>query len=122
LIDRAFLTAHLLTASIEQAEGATLEGIRSWNLDEESEETLFQNVLDLAAKAPVESISQAPKTRTRRIRTFLTSRGPFLDWRLSSVGLSCCACSSAYRWKRGRDCFVCTPTKSISTRAPRSRV
>jgi len=53
-IDRAFLTAHLLTASIEQAEGAISGAIGLWNPDKESEEILFKNVLDAAARAPVE--------------------------------------------------------------------
>jgi len=55
LIDRAFLTAHLLTASIQQAEDAASNAIDAWNPDEESEETLFQNILlDAAARTSVE--------------------------------------------------------------------
>jgi DNA-directed RNA polymerase specialized sigma24 family protein len=54
LLDRAFLTAHLLTGSFQQAEEATLDAIDSWRPGEEPEGVLFQNVLDAAARAPVE--------------------------------------------------------------------
>ena len=55
LIERGFLTAHLLTGSIQQAEDATLKGLDSWNPDEEPEEALFQNVLDAAARAQIQA-------------------------------------------------------------------
>jgi hypothetical protein len=54
LIDRAFLTAHVLTASIQQAEDATMEAIDSWNPDEEPDEALFQNALDAATRAQIQ--------------------------------------------------------------------
>jgi DNA-directed RNA polymerase specialized sigma24 family protein len=54
LIDRAFLTAHLLTGSLQQAEETTLEAIDSWNPCEDPEDVLFENVLDAALRAPVE--------------------------------------------------------------------
>jgi hypothetical protein len=54
LIDRALLTAHLLTGSLQQGEKATLEAIESWNPGEEPEEVLFQNVLNAAARAQAE--------------------------------------------------------------------
>ena len=54
LIGRAFLTAHLLTGNTEQAESATMTAIDSWNPEEESEEALFQDVLDTAVRAPVQ--------------------------------------------------------------------
>jgi len=50
LIDRAFLSARLLTGNIRQAEEATREAIESWNPESEPEETLFQKVLDAAAR------------------------------------------------------------------------
>jgi DNA-directed RNA polymerase specialized sigma24 family protein len=52
-ISRAFLTAHLLTASTEQAESATMEAIDSWNPDEQTSEVLFRSVVDAAARAHV---------------------------------------------------------------------
>ena len=52
LLDRALLTAHLLTGSLQQAEKAALDAVDSWNPGEEPEEVLFQNVLDAAARAP----------------------------------------------------------------------
>jgi DNA-directed RNA polymerase specialized sigma24 family protein len=55
-ISRAFLTAHLLTASTEQAESATMEAIDSWDPDEETEEVLFRSVLDAAARAQIEYV------------------------------------------------------------------
>jgi DNA-directed RNA polymerase specialized sigma24 family protein len=55
LLDQAFLTAHLLTGSSQQAEEATLHAIDSWRPGEEPEGVLFQNVLDAALRAPVES-------------------------------------------------------------------
>jgi DNA-directed RNA polymerase specialized sigma24 family protein len=45
LLDRALLTAHLLTGNLQQAEEATLDAIDSWKPGEEAEEVLFQNVL-----------------------------------------------------------------------------
>jgi hypothetical protein len=54
MLDRALLTAHLLTGSLEQAEKATLEALDSWNPDDEPEEELLQHVLDAAARAQVE--------------------------------------------------------------------
>lgn len=47
---RAFLTAQLLTGSMEQAERAVVEAIGSWNPGEESEEILFVNVLNAALR------------------------------------------------------------------------
>jgi len=55
-VSRAFLTAHLLTASTEQAESATMEAIDSWNPDEETEEVLFRNVLDGATRAQTKHV------------------------------------------------------------------
>jgi DNA-directed RNA polymerase specialized sigma24 family protein len=54
LLDRALLTAHLLTGSFQQAEEATLGAIGSWRPDEEPEEALFQSVLNAAARAQLE--------------------------------------------------------------------
>jgi DNA-directed RNA polymerase specialized sigma24 family protein len=60
LLDRALLTAHLLTGSFQQAEEATLGAIGSWRPDEEPEEVLFQNVLDAATRAQVEPSANNP--------------------------------------------------------------
>ena len=50
IVGRAFLTAHLLTGNMEQAESATIAAIDSWNPDDETEE-----VLDVAGPChPVE--------------------------------------------------------------------
>jgi len=54
LLNRALLTAHLLTGSLQQAEEVTLEAIDSWKPGDESEEVLLQHVLDAAARAHVE--------------------------------------------------------------------
>jgi hypothetical protein len=54
LLDRALLTAHLLTGSLQQAEKVTLEAIDSSKPGDEPEEALFQHVLDAAARAHVE--------------------------------------------------------------------
>jgi DNA-directed RNA polymerase specialized sigma24 family protein len=54
LVDRALLTAHLLTGSFQQAEEATLDAIDSWRPDHQPEEALFQTVLNAAARAEVE--------------------------------------------------------------------
>ena len=51
LLDRALLTAHLLTGNLQQAEEVTLDAIDSWRPDEEAEQVLFRNVLDAAARA-----------------------------------------------------------------------
>ena len=55
LIERAFLTAHLLTANIHQAEDATLKGLDSWKPEEEPGEALFQHVLDASARAQIQA-------------------------------------------------------------------
>jgi hypothetical protein len=47
---RAFLAAHLLTASAQQAESAVLEAIDSWDPDGDTEEALFQRVLKIALR------------------------------------------------------------------------
>ncbi len=60
LLDQAFLTAHLLTGSSEQAEVVTLQAIDSWRPGEEPEGVLFRNVLDAAAHAPIESNPDNP--------------------------------------------------------------
>ncbi len=54
LIDRALLTAHLLTGNLHQAEEVTLNAIESWRPGEEPEESLFEDVLDAAARARFE--------------------------------------------------------------------
>ena len=53
-VERAFLTAHLLTASIPVAENITVRAIDLWNPLEESQELLFKNVVTAALRARVE--------------------------------------------------------------------
>ena len=60
LLDRALLTAHLLTGNLQQAEEVTLDVIDSWRPGEEAEEVLFQHVLDAAARAQVEPGTSNP--------------------------------------------------------------
>ena len=60
LLDRALLTAHLLTGNLHQAEDLTLDAIDSWRPGEEAEQVLFQNVLDAAARARVEPGTNNP--------------------------------------------------------------
>jgi hypothetical protein len=50
VIDRAILTAHLLTGSLQEAERAALKAIDSWNPDEEPEDVVFNSVLEAAAR------------------------------------------------------------------------
>jgi DNA-directed RNA polymerase specialized sigma24 family protein len=59
-LDRALLTAHLLTGNLQQAEEVTLDAIDSWRPGEEAEQVLFQNVLDAAAQAQVEPGTNNP--------------------------------------------------------------
>lgn len=49
LLNRALVTAHLLTGSLERAEQAVVEGINSWNPDQEPEAALFDRVVEAAA-------------------------------------------------------------------------
>ena len=51
LLDRALLTAHLLTGNLRQAEEAALKAIDTWRPDEDADEVLFQNVVDEAARS-----------------------------------------------------------------------
>ena len=55
VLERAFLTAHLVTGSLQKAEELTLNAIAAWRPDEEPEEKLFQNVLDAAARTQAEA-------------------------------------------------------------------
>ena len=59
LTNRALVAAHLLTGSPEQAEQAVLEGIDSWNPDEEPEEALFDRVVEAAVRPSVQQIPSA---------------------------------------------------------------
>jgi hypothetical protein len=54
IIDRAILTAHLLTGSLQEAERAALKAIDSWNPDEEPGDVVFNNVLEAAARAQLQ--------------------------------------------------------------------
>jgi hypothetical protein len=49
-INKAFLTAHLLTGSIAQAENAVTDALASWDRDKASLEDLFRAVLDGAVR------------------------------------------------------------------------
>jgi hypothetical protein len=59
VLNRALLTAHLLTGSLQAAEQAVLEGIESWNPDEH-EEVLFQKVMTAAAQAAIRKNAADP--------------------------------------------------------------
>jgi hypothetical protein len=61
LLERAFLTAHLFTGSLQKAEEVTLGAIDAWKPDEEPEEKLFQNVLEAAARTQVEANPSDPE-------------------------------------------------------------
>lgn len=54
-IDRAFLAAHLLTGSAEQAERAMMEAIALWGPDQ-SDNELFEQVLLAAVRGTVEDV------------------------------------------------------------------
>src|SRR5262245_37063972 len=51
-IEKAFVTAHLLTGNIRTAENITIDAIGNWNPREEAPEVLFGNVLKIAARTP----------------------------------------------------------------------
>jgi len=53
VIDRAFLAAHLLTGSLEQAESAVLEAIASWT-PSAGEDALLERVLHAAVRGTAE--------------------------------------------------------------------
>ena len=53
-ISLAFRTAHLLTASVHQAEIAVLKAIESFDPDGDSEQTLFQAAMHAAVHGPVD--------------------------------------------------------------------
>jgi DNA-directed RNA polymerase specialized sigma24 family protein len=48
-VNKAFLTAHLLTGSAEHAESAVMEALHSWE-EEDGEEALFHGVISAAAR------------------------------------------------------------------------
>jgi DNA-directed RNA polymerase specialized sigma24 family protein len=57
---RAFLAAHLLTGSAEQAESAVMEAVDSWDPDDDSEEALFERVLNIALRGPISDAPDSP--------------------------------------------------------------
>ena len=61
-IGKAFLAAHLLTASAERAETALMEAIVAWDPEDENEEALFRRVLDAAANDRHSSVAPGAKT------------------------------------------------------------
>ena len=61
--NRAFLAAHLLTASAQQAENAVMEAIDSWDPDDASEEALYQQVLHIALRREGEHLPPLPGER-----------------------------------------------------------
>lgn len=75
-VSRAFLTAHLLTASVELAETAIQAGLASWDSNNGSEEDLFQAVLVAAVGSKV---GGTPSSETP------DSTGLFLPGELRSV-------------------------------------
>ena len=52
VISRAFLTAHLLTASTQQAENAVTEALASWDPHGDNEGALLDRILEAAVRAP----------------------------------------------------------------------
>ena len=52
VISRAFLTAHLLTASTQQAENAVTEALVSWDPHGDNEGALLDRILEAAVRAP----------------------------------------------------------------------
>jgi hypothetical protein len=62
VIDRALLTAQLLTGSLEQAEKAVLEAIDWWNPSEEPE-VLFHRVVEAAARQSQEVPASSEASR-----------------------------------------------------------
>ena len=63
IINRALRTAHLLTASMRQAENAVLEAIHSFDPARETEEMLFRHALKAAIQGPDEaSASNQPES------------------------------------------------------------
>jgi hypothetical protein len=67
-IGRAFLTAHLLTANVEQAERAVLEAVAAWDPSTDEEETLFQRALYASVVDPVCDASKSGETEPARSR------------------------------------------------------
>ena len=99
LLDRALLTAHLLTGNLQQAEAVTLDAIDSWRPGEEAEEVLFQNVFDAAARAHVEpdsnnqnsTISYLPKELKAVLRLAPLLRRCFVLRILAGLPAQACA-------------------------------
>ncbi|HUA83332.1 MAG TPA: hypothetical protein VMB85_05695 [Bryobacteraceae bacterium] len=52
-VERAFLTAHLLTADARLAEDITIQAIELWNTRDESREDLFEKVVGAALRTRV---------------------------------------------------------------------
>jgi DNA-directed RNA polymerase specialized sigma24 family protein len=58
-ISRAFLAAHLLTASRQQAESAVMEALDSWDPAKDNEEALLPRVLRAAVRAQFGALSSS---------------------------------------------------------------
>jgi DNA-directed RNA polymerase specialized sigma24 family protein len=63
-ISRAFLAAYLLTASIQQAEGAVLGAIDSFDPDRDSKETLFRHAVHAAVERPMQRLLPSVSCRS----------------------------------------------------------
>jgi hypothetical protein len=67
-IGRAFLAAHLLTASVENAERAVLEAVASWDPRTDEQETLVRRALYASVARPVSDSSESAGTESARSR------------------------------------------------------
>jgi hypothetical protein len=65
MVGKAFLTALLLTGSVERAEAAILEGNTKMDLDNASEEALFREAVNAAIKPQSETSKQPPEELER---------------------------------------------------------
>jgi DNA-directed RNA polymerase specialized sigma24 family protein len=101
-VERAFLTAHLLTASIPVAEDITLRAIDSWNPREESQELLLENVVTAALRARVRGAADTGRSDRLNAVLLLSPRLRRCFVLRFLVGWSTDACARMLRTSRKR--------------------
>ena len=128
-ISKAFLTAHLLTGSIEQAESAVRDALASWDRDKDNLEDLFQAVLDAAvrrqdsgapsSKEPESAGSHLPSELQTVLALSVELRRCFVLRMLAGLSVAMCARLLQLHPRRVKQ-YTCAALKRLPSRGERS--
>ncbi len=127
-LGRAYLAAHLFTASAQQAEDAILEAVDWWDAENDDQEDLFRQVLETAARQHMTPRPPIPNRGDRAARGFLPPElrsvlrlpAPLRRCLVLRVlaGLSRPACARMLRLRLHQvDEYTCAALKSLPTLA-----